>query len=697
MTYPMQSDLIAKRSPALSIFSRRKNGSADTLRRFSKSADGNIAMLFAFMSGLLFLFIGGAVDYARWNAVRADMVESMDAASLAVAQLAASDDTLTETQLIDYGEKFFKENFKYEADVNGFNLNFDLSNAAVISTCIQGNLDTHLLRVAGISKLDVDNCVEITKQGSGKIELALVLDITGSMDNTIGGTKKIDSLKDAVEEMLDVMYGTDATSSNIKIGVVPFNAFVNPGGASSWSSDWEDTDADAYYHGARFFHVDGSGNIDMTKKVNHFELFDSTSESWAGCVEARPFPLDELDIPTNAVSVLTSDLNDPMVIPTEYVSGVTPYEIRMYDAYNDAPSFALSASTIADTDNLLFVPHFAPDEPDCNNSSDCAYSGNGTVNGYNWYGYWYDDPDDDNNHPSGTVDEDDYENRWFINDKLYTNSSGGIPFEKYAPIAYYFREAVHPSGSINDAAYESFMESYGVVTSSTHGYGRQEYISRIAYVGWYDTATKTYDYKYDLASDSSVGSDEGPNRACGAEILPLTDTRQDIEDHVNALQPDGYTNSANGALWGWRLLSSAPPFTEGVGSGDADFNEWQKAVVIMTDGENTIESKSTHFDSGLGANGFAIESRMGSNMDDRSDMRDEIDNKLLRICHRMKEEGYLVYTIMFGLDSTDTELAFRSCATEPNEPYFYDADNGADLEEAFGDIASDLVDLHVSK
>ena len=668
------------------------------LKEFAEECEGNIAMLFAFMSAVLFLFIGGAVDYARWNAVRADMIESMDAASLAVAQMAASDPNLSDTDLIAYGEKFFDENFKYEQDINGFNIDFDLANQAVISTCIQGNLDTHLLRVAGIKKLDVDNCVEITKKGSGRIELALVLDVTGSMDDSIGGTKKIDSLKDAVDEMLDVMYGTDATSSNIKIGVVPFNAYVNAGGASSWDSAWEDSNADAYYHGARFFHVDETGAVDMNTKVNHFNLYDSIPNvSWAGCVEARPFPLDELDFATDA-TVIPSDITSAMTIPSAYTSGTTTYDTRNYDAWNDAPSFALSTTELADEDNLLWVPLFHPDEPDCNNSDDCDngdYSESGWVGSFNWRGFWFDDPDDDNNHVSGNINESDYDNRYFINDYNYLNYNQGTPFEKYVPIAYYFREAVLPGGAVTDTAFEDFMETFGVVTSSTHGAYRQEYIMRNAYVGWWDPATQTYDYKYDVSP--SISSSRGPNINCSTEILPLTNVRADIETHVNGLVADGYTNSANGAVWGWRLLSPDPPFTEGVGPGDPNYADWQKAVVIMTDGENTIESASTHWDSGPGANGFALESRMGANMDSRSDMRDDIDNKLLRICHRMKEQGYLVYTIMFGLDSSATELVFRSCATEPNAPYFYDADNGADLEAAFGDIAADLVDLHVSK
>ncbi len=108
---------------------------------------------------------------------------------------------------------------------------------------------------------------------------------------------------------------------------------------------------------------------------------------------------------------------------------------------------------------------------------------------------------------------------------------------------------------------------------------------------------------------------------------------------------------------------------------------------------------------GQSAYGYAIEERMGDGVDrsgrsgnfssDR--MANHIDEKMLRICHRMKEQKILIYTIVFGLDDEDTEKVFRSCATSPDEPFYYKAPSGADLEQAFGAIAADLVNLHISQ
>lgn len=684
--------------------------------RFTKETRGNIAMLFTFMAVALFFFAGGAVDYSRMNSVRADMVESLDAAGLAVARLAAFDSTLTEAELSAYGEKFFLANFQQASQLQNLDVTFDMSDDAVIAPCVSGQLNTYLLRLVQIEQFDMDTCVEITKQGSGKVELALILDVTGSMNSFIGSERKIDSLKSAVDQLLQVLYGSKTTSDNLKIGVVPFNAYVNAGGASSWKSTWADQNAEAYYHGARFVHVDENGEVDVSRKVNHFDLFNSAPQAqWQGCVEARPFPLDELDVPVGG-SVTAGELTAALDIPTQYQVPGSPEAARMKQAFNNAPALALSTSILTNSRNFRWVPLFHPDEPDCNANwkGRCpSASGNNywtAMSTFNIAGTpytqaswrsWFTDPSYDGKYESS------YWNRNFIDDERYTGRLVGEPEGRYAKIVEEFQSlGKKPYGSLTAAQrdWHDYMAALGVdefydldITKSNDSStaDSDEYILRNAYVGWWNPATKTYKYKYDLSP--TMNSQIGPNMHCPTELLPLTNNRTKIEAHMKKLTPNGNTNSANGAVWGWRVLSNEPPFTEGIGAASPDFDDWQKAVVIMTDGDNTVSNLSTHWGSDLSAYGFASESRMGAGMNLPNKMRDDIDNKLLRICHRMKEEGYLVYTIMFGLKSAATGTVFKACATEPNAPYYYDAVTGEELEDAFGNIAADLVDLHISK
>jgi hypothetical protein len=257
------------------------------------------------------------------------------------------------------------------------------------------------------------------------------------------------------------------------------------------------------------------------------------------------------------------------------------------------------------------------------------------------------------------------------------------------------------------------LESLGVPTG-TNGYSLYEFIMRNAYVGWWDSSLSRYTGKYDqspsIDEDFDDGeytsSDRGPNQDCPVPILPLTSDRTAIEEHVDLLKPHGNTDSANGAIWGVRLLSPQAPFTEGVAY---DNQDWSKAIVLMTDGENTAGDDDTHWLSANTSYGYAIEERMGVGVKkpgkdietpsafDSNRMAEQIDEKLLRICHRAKQEGILIYAIIFGLDDADTEKVFKACATEPKAPYYYKAPSASDLEAAFGDIAQDLVKLHVSK
>ena len=229
---------------------------------------------------------------------------------------------------------------------------------------------------------------------------------------------------------------------------------------------------------------------------------------------------------------------------------------------------------------------------------------------------------------------------------------------------------------------------------------KHEHIARTAYVGIYDSVNKKYTNRYastvvTVDEDPSDDTTLGPNQLCPNEaILPLSNNKTTIRNKVQALVPHGATNTAIGAMWGYRALSPAAPFTEGAEYSD---KKWRKAVVIMTDGENDILTRNSHWGSTGTSYGFASEERMGVGVDTADKMETEMDNKMLRICQRMKDDGILVYTIMFGLNSTRVEELFKACATAPESPFFHDASSSTDLDRAFADIANDLVDLHVSK
>jgi hypothetical protein len=683
-----------------------------SVRGFLSDTRGNIAMMFILMSSLLFLFVGGSVDYARFNSVRADMLDSLDAASLSIARMEELYPNMTEADLVSYGEKFFVENADQEADIlkpdtTAYStiseiISFDLaSDTTKVQACVRGKIKTYLLPVVNIKYLDIDQCVGITKFGAGRIELALVLDVTGSMNsNDSSGARKMTSLKSAVTAMLDVMFEGNAQSNNLKIGVVPFNTHVNAGGSTNWQAAWGDLNADSVYHGNRFFHVTEAGVVDTSIKVNHYNLFASDPDNnWEGCVEARPYPLDELDTPPGAATT-TTFLSAEMATPS---SSDEP-DVTMRNAFLNMPAIDpnLTLTALASAANSSWVPAFIGDEPDCGNSDDCTYNHSGTSGGISWSGGWFDDPDN-----ASGISESHYRNGQYIYDYRYTRYNIGTPFGKYVPIVDHFRQVAQ--GIISDPGFSAWLNSVGATD-----FTEDEFIVRNGYVGWWNSTDNQYDYKYDQPKGSSS---DGPNPYdCPPPILALTDTRADIDGGdgsggiIAGLPTTGYTNIATGAAWGWRVVSDGLPFTESTGPGDTgpdgtSEGDWQRAVVIMTDGQMNFSDRNTHWGSRPSSFGYEIESRMGDGIDEadgsggtNGNMEDEAEYKLLRICRRMKQENILVYSIVFDVSVGSTvDTIMKSCATEPNQPYYYNAPNATDLEDAFSKIAADLVDLHISQ
>jgi Flp pilus assembly protein TadG len=682
---------------------------------FCKDRSGNITIMFAMMLTVILLFTGGAVDFTRRNAVRADLIESLDAAGLAIAQLDESGNaemaTLTAAQkeayLKDYGAKFFHENFSHENEIQNFSLDFVMTEQT-IKPVATGEIKTLFLGVAEdlmnlgansqFDTLSMAASTEITRRGSGPIELALVLDVTGSMSSSINGTPKIDSLKTAVDALLDTLYGDDdnATSEYVTTSVVPFAAYVNSGaaenddGASAWNSAWNDTTASAYYHGAHFLHVNSSSVIDLNTKVNHFNLFNSISgETSDGCNEERPYPLDEIDV-ESGTAASNATITSYNVLP-----GAGSTNTVVLNAFSGAPSLKLSVAELSTIANSKFVPLFQADDPDCSNSA-CEWGSTlKTLNGISYRGNWFHNPSTDG--------YDGYGNS-YIKDRYYTTTSYSANLGKYLPVVNYAEKVLRThngessstecaTGSQTDSALNTWFAARGATECRD-----DEYVLRQAYVGLFDATTSTYLGKLD--QPNSIGSSSGPNDNCpSAAIFYGTDSKAAVHDFVQSLSPGGNTNSAEGMMWGWRVVSPEAPFES---PNPYDDDKWQKAVVLMTDGFNTVSSADTPWSSEMTPYGYAREERMGVGVNSASEMRDEIDNKLVRICTRMKADGILVYAITFGLDDSDpdelaTKKVFQACATKDEAPYYFDAPAGEDLEDAFADIASDLVQLHVSK
>lgn len=211
-------------------------------RQFLLERSGNIAILYALLLGPMLVVAGGAVDFARRNAVHANLVEALDSAGLAIAQMDAangpeirslSEDARLE-YLKDYGRSLFHENFKHEGLVDNLSVDFDITRRT-ITPIASGTMKTLILKAAftalnpaaaaNFAQMSLTSNTEITRAATGNTEVALVLDTTGSM--ALDG--RIDDLKAAAREFVDVLIREDQSQFYSKIAIVPYGRAVNLG------------------------------------------------------------------------------------------------------------------------------------------------------------------------------------------------------------------------------------------------------------------------------------------------------------------------------------------------------------------------------------------------------------------------------------------------------------------------------------
>jgi len=222
------------------------------------------------------------------------------------------------------------------------------------------------------------------------------------------------------------------------------------------------------------------------------------------------------------------------------------------------------------------------------------------------------------------------------------------------------------------------------------------YSSATCYSGSTDNHKRQcYTGKYankNVPNTSKCGAPIGPDFNCPpTPITALTNTKSTVVDAVNALTPKGSTVIPAGLLWGWRAISPTEPFTEGK---PYDDEKWVKAIVLLTDGQNSVGGGGQGFDKSFyNAFGFAKSGHLGSTSG--SNAESTLNAKTLTVCNAVKAEGIRVYTIGFQVTDNTTQNLLKNCATEPE--MYYTSPSNAQLAGIFQDIAQGLSELRIAQ
>jgi Flp pilus assembly protein TadG len=222
---------------------------ADALRR------GNVSILAAALIVPMVGAAGIAIDATRLWMVQSRLQAALDAAVL-VAAREGSAATADSDALAMFWTNFGRTSALTETGYLGAVATVPAISSPD-STSVQmtatATLSTPILGVLGFTQSVVRASATATKGGIG-LELALVLDITGSMatNNNIG------TLRTAATNLVDTLYGSSDTLPNLWVSVVPYVASVNIG---TTHADWL-----------------AAGSLDQT-------LYSTAG--WQGCVQAR--------------------------------------------------------------------------------------------------------------------------------------------------------------------------------------------------------------------------------------------------------------------------------------------------------------------------------------------------------------------------------------------------------------------------
>jgi Flp pilus assembly protein TadG len=198
---------------------------------------------------------------------------------------------------------------------------------------------------------------------------------------------------------------------------------------------------------------------------------------------------------------------------------------------------------------------------------------------------------------------------------------------------------------------------------------------------------------------------QGPNTYCPQQVTPMTANATTIINAINTMTAQGDTHIDLGLAWGWRMLS---PRWRTLWGGEMNANNlplnyntqgMNKAVVLLTDGFNTVGSQSGSGGTSIDYTAYHYLENDMLGTTNATTAKTQLDERMTQVCNSLKANGVYVYTIALSTSSdpidANTEALLQSCATAPN--YAFVSPTASQLQTIFSQIGDSLSNLRVSK
>lgn len=210
-------------------------------RRFAAAEEGNVILIFAFALLALLTAAGVAVDMTRVQAARTKLSGCLDTAGLAtisrIGTVPAGQDVnaWAQKQVAKY---FWVDCPPNDLDTEKTTVTAQLSadnNLLTLNVVAQEPM--RLMKLVGIPFVQVTMHSQVKRTSDNTLEVAMVLDNTGSMGLTLSSQiptaakdSKMAALQTAANNFVDILLGNNtAAPANMWVGIVPFAQAVNIG------------------------------------------------------------------------------------------------------------------------------------------------------------------------------------------------------------------------------------------------------------------------------------------------------------------------------------------------------------------------------------------------------------------------------------------------------------------------------------
>ncbi len=193
---------------------------------FRQCRRGNIAVTFALSLTPMIAVTGAAVDYGQALTLRSKLQYAADAAVLAAGKSMPESYKVA----ISRGQKVFRshrDNMKAARTISAT----ITPGKTEVTIVARAEMETSLLAMMGVKEIKVTVYSKV-RLSSSKVEVALVLDNTGSM----GWGGKMMALKSASNLLIDTLNSGQNAARNTRIGIVPFDIAVNVGSQNKTAS-----------------------------------------------------------------------------------------------------------------------------------------------------------------------------------------------------------------------------------------------------------------------------------------------------------------------------------------------------------------------------------------------------------------------------------------------------------------------------